>query len=165
VKVSWRVALKNASRAQRQAKKLRLKELRLAAHSQERESILLTGCTNVEARSPSSLRYAPSMVWSDAPILDLGACKSQQGSQRHRIFAGILSQIIESSEKAPFWKLCTLIFGYLAILGYRPIIEGHQGRGTKRHSKALFYPPHRPMIFLSYSTAQIPYAVSQVKSL
>jgi hypothetical protein len=73
VKVSWRVALNNASRAQRQAKKLRLKEPQLTAHSHARESILPTGCTCIKARSPSSPRYAPSMVWSDAPILELEA--------------------------------------------------------------------------------------------
>jgi hypothetical protein len=73
VKVSWRVALKNASRAQRQAKKLRFKEPLLAAHSHERESILPIGCISIEARFPSSPRYAPSMVWSDAPIFELEA--------------------------------------------------------------------------------------------
>jgi hypothetical protein len=73
VKVSWRVALKNASWAQRQAKKLRTKEPLLTAPSHERESILPTGCTSVEAESPTSPQYAPSMVWSDAPVLELEA--------------------------------------------------------------------------------------------
>jgi hypothetical protein len=73
VKVSWRVAVKNASQAQRQAKKLRSEEPRLTAHSHERESILPTGGTTLKAPSPSSPRYAPKIVWSDAPILELEA--------------------------------------------------------------------------------------------
>jgi hypothetical protein len=136
VKVSWRVALKNASRAQRHAKKLQLKESLLTAHSHGRESILPTGCISIEARFPSSPRYAPSMVWSDAPILELEALANPNKVRHATESSRDSSPRYQIAEKAPFWKLCTLIFRYQAIFYYRPLFTYLYGQPFKsnKHS-------------------------------
>lgn len=73
VKISWRAALHHASQARRSARKLQTNEPRRESTLHETKAMSPTDGTGFKAKSPSPSHYAPSIVWSDAPIMELEA--------------------------------------------------------------------------------------------
>jgi hypothetical protein len=70
IKVSWQTALCNASQAWRQARKSQKRQESTMLGSEETSP---TSCKDFEGESLKSPHYAPSIVWSDAPIMELKA--------------------------------------------------------------------------------------------